>query len=464
MVEENPDNFQNQLKSLREKAKRREEEKELEALKKSFEPKAPPSKLEMLRKKDAEARKEEEERELGRKHGFLGKVDRKVGRVREVGSDLFSWWGKKLGFLLICGIVIFVLIWGYNLANTPKGKMFLAEAGVKVREGLDYPVVWFRNNVLNPAYASGDVWKTEQTTIEKSGIILKELKPVSKRVPIGAPLDLSFVYEAKNVKIDKTPLTPSCNIEGKKGKDKKFEILPKEPVIENDQELPFIQCRLQDTSNLGDKEVTVKGSLSFPYVTRSALRVYFIRRSTYNAKVKEPSNFWNVYNIKERLPIGANYDGQPVEVQIGAKTDNQQPVIVDDESQSVSNIVGVNLVNRWDGNVTQLTSFELSLPAGVEIDTSSSPLSLACPFELEDSTEEYNRYSVSKGYLDSVSKLEPLRKMGDITRFLCWVKTDPDKLMEGVEQLNKLYSVQVQYVYQTKERSAVIDIQGANVD
>lgn len=412
-----------------------------------------PSKLERWQAKADKVTDKERLKELKREHGVWGKVDRatSLGRYREGGRSFFSKVGEKLLLILIVAVIIIGIIYAVGYFRGPRGQMFLAEVGAKISEWNLNPVSLFQQYVIDPAYRSGDVWSTEKTTIEKSGILFTELKPVSRKIPVGEPMQFNFVYDVKNVEIEETPLTPNCYI---KGEDKTFEILPVNPVLYKDGSLPFIQCRLGDTDGLSD-EVTVRGSLSFPYVTRAALRVYFIRKGVYDVKVKRLSDFWKAYNINERLPIGANYDGQPLEVQIGAKQEGERQPVVVDESGAVSNIVGINLVNKWEGNISELTSLELSLPSGVEIDSGYHPEpNMGCPFEFEEETDEYNRYSVDKEYLDLIV---PIKK-GKMKHFVCWVKMDADTLMEGVEQLSRSYSVQAQYVYKTKERSTVVDV------
>lgn len=374
---------------------------------------------------------------------------------------------KSKGSTIVTIILIVVLVtfgfYGYSWASSDIGKQKISDFFYTVKTEYN-PFYWYGEQLKGARSEFGQIWATESNaTAEKVGIQFKAFEAVgSKIVPSGTPLAFRYKFDVgEGVNGIKPKLT--CKLTDKSSKyiseeelieSKTFRPENIEIFTENPLSYSNILCQVTTKKRSEDRIITAEGAMSFPFNQRGSLTVYFTKDMVNIGK-----KFFEAEGIKEKLPILAKYNNEPVELGIGVSDENIQPVIVG-ENQFPA--VGISLKNRWNGRVTKVTEMSLILPKEVTIDKQNSPSSLLCPFgEPISIRDKYVKYQAEKTHLDQLSEFG--RGVGETfetaIRFFCWLEVD-EGVLEGKPHTKKEYSADVSYEYEFQPRTETITLKG----
>ncbi len=435
------------------------------------------------------------------KEGNKGEEEEKPSKRRFFGGGKYSWrgsgqgWrgkepkleGKKFPVFTIALIIILIPllyivgVYGIAYAETPQAQ----RAATFFIETIPGEIIDFWRDIASPEGKIGTIWETDINQ-SKRGILFKDFELLlfnTKTVPAGKEWNFQFEFEAKNVDASDIPVTLGCYIKGKEDKDKvedkeeriEGEIKPDITITDVTRTTPICTFSGEQTELLKEeKTATVVGTASFPFTTKDvSLDVYFITYEQYETCEKQGfEDYFECYNLPLKNPIRAVYNGEPVSLAIGVGAEQEkQPVVVSyaDSPEGIKfyPLIGLLVSNEWSGNVNEITSFEIWLPEGMEIDeelsyTDGEPTYL-CPFthesEQEIDGEQYNKYSVSSEFLDDVNFKETIA-IETHKKFMCFLKSDNsfvDRAGEGIYWQGK-YMASIGYVYQLKDKVEVISI------
>ena len=369
--------------------------------------------------------------------------------------------GKTIFSIILIIILITLGFYGFFWASSDIGKQKLSDWKYTLSEY--NPLTWYGEQ-LKTAGEIGRVWETDtKKDAEKVGIIFEAFEAVgSKIVPSGSLVAFKYKLDVGEG-VRGTPLKLECNIkkDGKEITDLKPTIRPSEPKIYTDNPLSYsgILCQVNTKEEKEDLTIIAEGKISFPYERqRGSLRVYFTK-DTQNIGNK----FFEKYGIKEKLPIRATYNNEPVELGIGVNDEGIQPIMVGDEYSELGISppkIGFSLKNKWAGKVTKVREINLYLPKEIKINKEFSPPSTKCPFgEPISSGEDYIKYKAKTEYLN---QLMPFGKgLKEVIRtyeeFYCWVEID-ESILGGSLYVQDQYSIDISYDYEFQPKTETITL------
>lgn len=356
---------------------------------------------------------------------------------------------KGLIKVLIWIVVISVIIiGGCSMYRSQAGQVKIAEFQSAfqfwVAKGTTYikDTVSFDQNLYQT--------KTNPESKEK-GLILKSFTVASQidRIPPNGEAIFIYEVEPKNIEeldISDVKVSLNCTVE----EEIKSEFVDGEIILIPDKPTPYYtgavyQCKFK-TNPPQEKEETfnVDGRVIFEFETKDAtLKTYF-------TKNKDPKFLSDLGLSKSG---GVIYNGEPVMISMALGDSSQTAVFVGDEYNYYT--VGVTLRNQWDGTLLKVSSLELKLPNGVEINKIQSPTSVACPFGNPTQERSYNVYKAEQSYIERINEV----KSYEYVSFSCFVKIDPSILQldtEAYAQRNIIASSS--YTYATRFMTKAITL------
>ncbi len=366
---------------------------------------------------------------------------------------------RGLGFYIFTILIVFVAVfgglYGISYAQTPEGQRTIATVGAWPAELVSEAEDFFKK----PAEIAKATWTAKiNKSNEGYGITFVKFQSVgSKKIPAGSTASFKYVVGV-GAGVENINLNLDCKVDPKevvKGDVSKIpqdtlKISTENPAIANNLRCNF----LTDDQLKEDKTVTVKGMMSFSIpVQRTSLKVYLLASKEYeDLKGKD---FFVVNNKPDNLPIKSVYNGEPVEVGIGISEDSKQPVVVGQNYPP--SLVGISLINKWDGKVTSIDSLSLILPEGVSIDESMSPSTELCPFSQGVPYNKVVKYEADKDLLKNIAPFGS-GESSTFQNFECWLKVD-DNLVEGRKAgFETSYHVDLGYSYSFNEKSDIITV------
>ncbi len=367
---------------------------------------------------------------------------------------------KRSGLGIILTIsILFMLVFGglyaYYYLTSPGGQRFLGGVATTY-EGVQR---FFVDLFVQKPREVGTIFtaETNKTSMDYGVKFTKFESVGSKRIPAGSTASFRYVVTVGE-NVGNVKLNLVCNADPKDVVDGDIRLIPNEPLrlsTENSAMANNLRCTFKTKGDIEeDKTVTVKGKINFDVSDqRTSLKVYLLSQKEYEAL--EGKDFFKENNKDEKLPIKAVYNGEPVEVGIGVSENLKQPVVVGDDYPVP--LVGISLINRWDGKVTKIKKLLLFLPEGVTINKEMSPQSELCPFSEGTPRGKYIEYAADENILGN------LRAFGsgeenNYQNFECWLKIE-NSLVEGRKAgLDTAYHTEISYDYSFNEKSDVITV------
>ncbi len=357
--------------------------------------------------------------------------------------------------LLIVFVGVFAVLYGVSYAETPEGQRFIAKVESLPAKG----IAEIEDILWKPAEIAKATWTAEiNRSNEGYGITFVNFQSVgSKKIPAGSTASFKYVVGV-GAGVENINLNLDCKVDPKEVVRGDVSKMPKDTLkisTENPATANNLRCNFLTNDEIKeDRTVTVKGLMSFSIpVQRTSLKVYLLSSKEYeDLKGKD---FFVVNNKQDKLPIKAVYNGEPVEVGIGVSDDSKQPVVIG--SNYPIPLVGISLINKWDGKVTSIDSLSLILPDGVSIDSTMSPPTESCPFSDGIPYNKVVKYDADKDLLKNIPPFGS-GESSTFQNFECWLKVD-DKLVEGREAgLETAYHVDLGYSYAFNEKSDIITV------
>ncbi|MEM4245149.1 MAG: hypothetical protein QXR60_03020 [Candidatus Nanoarchaeia archaeon] len=365
---------------------------------------------------------------------------------------------RGLGFILTI-VILFMLVFGglyaYYYLTSPGGQRFLGNVATTYQGVQSFFVDLF---VQKPREV-GTIFtaETNKTSMDYGVKFTKFESVGSKRIPAGSTASFKYVVTVGE-NVGNVKLNLACNVEPKDVVSGGINLIPNEPLklsTENSAMANNLRCTFKTNENIEeDRTVTVKGKINFDVSDqRTSLKVYLLSQKEYEAF--EGKDFFKENNIDEKLPIKAVYNGEPVEVGIGVSENLKQPVVVGDDYPVP--LVGISLINRWDGKVTKIRKMLLFLPEGVTINKEMSPQSDLCPFSEGTSRGKYVEYIADEAILSNLPAFGSGEE-NNYQNFECWLKIEKS-LVEGRKAgLETAYHTEISYDYSFNEKSDVITV------
>lgn len=374
---------------------------------------------------------------------------------------------KKKSTILLAVFLLSLLLLGtyaYYWFQSPSGQRTLIEIKEFI---IKYnPISMFQRMLQEAEDVSKNAWDTNiNKTSTVKGIIFKSFKPISTtEFAQGAPISLKYDFELKNTVVENLPLTVSCAIKNKDiksepGTETGVKIIPS-PIITITGNRIYEEIRCVISSEITQKlkgPITFVGKGSFPFKTKDViLPVYFITKETERGLGKE--SFFSKFNINEKLPIRAVYQGEPLEVGIGVSANDRQPVVIGEGRHP---LIGITLKNRWNGKMTELKGLVLSVPKEMTINQglSQNPNDI-CPFVLSSTDNKFNRYRIDSNIMNKIKI-----SSGRIMTFECWFDVVDNLVDSSAYYAKKYYKVDAEYNYEFEEKTTTVsirEIKGAN--
>lgn len=296
------------------------------------------------------------------------------------------------------------------------------------------------------------------SSVEEYGLKFNKFESVGgKRIPSGASASFKYIVKVS----ENTPNTPvelSCNVDSPEIVDGEISLMPSGVIqvsSDNQDIANNLRCNFKTKESASDKNIVVRGSITANIPTqRNSIKVYLLDEKEYNNL--KGQDFFKVNNKQEKLPIKSVYSKEPVEVGIGVSDDLKQPVVVGDNYYPM---VGLSLINRWDGKVKSLESMSLFLPDGVSIDEEKSPKSIICPFEYSRSSPNGKTriYDADKELLAGIGSFG-FGESENFKTFECRLSVEKS-LVEGKKTgFVTAYYVDLGYVYVLREKTDTISL------
>jgi hypothetical protein len=226
-------------------------------------------------------------------------------------------------------------------------------------------------NQLN--YATGGLYESRVDKEEKVplGVYIESVDPAMPMFFSNEEVLVFAKVRAKTPDIDeKVMVQVSCNV---KSDDETIrgELRPRASAhLGKDESINF-QCWFgEGVLPLGDSVVNV--DVNFSFTTRSSLKRYFLEGTVFNEKFeRSASNVWATppySSIVDKRPV-TRVSNAPVRVTMAA-TDTEIIGIyrTDSEENFWQPRFTILIQKIWDGNLKQINTMELSLPAGLKID------------------------------------------------------------------------------------------------
>ena len=376
-------------------------------------------------------------------------------------SSIVKAFGKFLKFLIPFLIIIILFFYFYY------------NWGVYGTYWDEYVVVTY-NDLENQAYSfifdrfSGfeTMWGTEKAPdAEDLGIIFEGFSTVTPVIPSGD--EAVFIYDF-SVSDDvgetgEVPLELICLSE-----QEEFYEQDKTITSSSDGDVMVSamnpgsylnnKCTIKTTKINKDEVLKVKGSARFTYSTEDVtLDVYFLKGDLYRTQGKD---FFDIYNIDEKLPIKSKYNGEPVAIGIGTSLQEgkqyQQPVSTDSEYAYIA----LTLRNEWNGFVSRLEGVEFYLPLGVELHEEEKGDNLICPFKGGDEDKRgYNKYAADENILEKIDKFGHEQEMNFVS-FFCRIEMEDSTLLRDSPHTKKQYIASAEYVYEFSPKAANVKLMG----
>jgi hypothetical protein len=356
-------------------------------------------------------------------------------------------WLAKLFTIAILIVLAIGGIYAYYWAQSSSGQSFMTDSKSMLSKGVQYvtPSYW-----ATRAQRIGNIWDTDTNpkSTEK-GIIFKDFSILSPETPAGSAFNVLYDLEIKNTEVASIPITLSCGMEAN-DKTIKGTIIPSSTItvsVTTIDQAPVYQFLGQDTKGLKGS-VEVEGKVSFPFETKDAkLKVYFTTKKVKDQLGKE--DFFKFYKIKESLPIKVTYNGEPIKVGIGA-THSKQPVVI---TKGINPIIGISLLNEWDGNMTSINSLNMYLPTGITINKkiSQNPSTL-CPFIKRRDGSATTEFAIADEFKKKISLAK-----GQSRSFRCWLDVDETFVGSG-NYIQKEYEVDASYNYELEPKKASVTV------
>ncbi|MFH1210943.1 MAG: hypothetical protein V1645_03425 [archaeon] len=367
---------------------------------------------------------------------------------------------KQSGLTAVLTIgILFMLVfgglYGYYYFGSAGGQRLIA-TGVSSYQDV---ARFFTDLFVQRPKEVGNIWTaSSNSTAVDYGVKFVKFESVgAKKIPAGATASFKYVVtvglgvENINLKLDcSVDPADAVNGEVRKVPSESLKLSSETSAVANN-----LRCNFKTSDKIEeDKTLTVRGNMSFQIPTqRSSMKVYLLNSKEYEAL--QGKDFFKENRKEDKLPIKALYNGEPVEVGIGVSEDLKQPVVVG-EGYPVP-LVGVSLINRWDGKVIKINSMSLILPNGVTIDRELSPVSELCPFQESSETGKFTKYDADTSMLSRVSAFGSGEQM-NLQTFECWLKIS-DSLVAGRKAgFETSYHVDVGYEYIFNEKSDVITV------
>lgn len=353
---------------------------------------------------------------------------------------------KSLWVFMVLALIL-LGVYAYYWAASPGGQRMIVQAKNLFMEY--NPATWYTKQIAK-AQDIGNVWSAEPVAAEKKGILFESFRPTgSEEIPQGSIALFTYGLKLSNAEVTRTPLTMTCEV---KDKNLAGQVLPANPIYITGRRITEdVRCRLpKEITQSLDGTVEVMGGVSFPFKTEDVrLKVYFTSRAMEDS-LPEGQDMFSYMHIDESQPIRAQYNGEPIEIGIGVSTENTQPVILNEGTHP---LVGITINNRWDGNMTKLTSLKLTLPRELTInqELSANPNEI-CPFTLSRQGRETNEYKASNEFISTFSLAsERLRS------FECWLDVSAD-FLGNAPYVVKEYRVDAEYEYELPKQTATITV------
>ncbi|MDD4878232.1 MAG: hypothetical protein PHO02_04310 [Candidatus Nanoarchaeia archaeon] len=383
-----------------------------------------------------------------RKKGFLGWANKWTNADSYAPSEKGKKTTKNKALWVFMVLALFLVgTYAYYWAASPGGQRSLVQAKNLFMEY--NPATWYQKQI-GKAQDIGNIWSSEPVTAEKKGILFESFKPTgSEEIPQGSIALFTYGLKLSNADVARTPLTLTCEI---KENNLQGQILPSNPMyVTGTRITDNARCRLpKEMTSALSGTVEVMGGVSFPFKTEDVrLKVYFTSRAMEDS-LPSGEDLFSYMHIGESQPIRAEYKGEPIEIGLGVSTENIQPVVLDETSNP---LVGITINNRWDGNMTKLTSLKLVLPRELTInqELSANPNEI-CPFTLSRQGRETNEYKASEEFISAFTLAsERLRS------FECWLDASPD-MLGNAPYMVKEYKVDAEYEYELPKKTSTITV------
>ncbi len=356
-------------------------------------------------------------------------------------------WIKSVAPTLIIGFILVVLVFaGYMYSTSAGAERLYEDAKSFGSKAINYiPGIFSRAESV----AVG-AWDTESEVGigERTGIVFEEFKSLSKEIPQGSQLMLSYKLGIENTYLEPTRLDVSCNV---KGRDIEGSISPEDIVLEGNRVGKNVRCIFSpdQTMQMGGT-MTVTGKVSYEYETRDVeLPVYF---TTFDVirNLEEDEDFFESLGIPESNPIRAKYYGEPIAIAIGVNTEEEQPVLIEEESPL---LFGITLNNKWTGEMKELNDMRIEVPVEMQMSELSNAPTSICPFVESRSGRALREYKMAREYVEDVEL-----KLGESRTFECFFDADPSLIGMGEPYAKRSYWAHAKYVYQLPEMTESITI------
>ncbi|MBI4447956.1 hypothetical protein HY643_03170 [Candidatus Woesearchaeota archaeon] len=394
----------------------------------------------------------------GEEIGQYGRTDiRKY--VAGGGATARSIFGRVLFVILIIVLLTFAYF-GYVWVTSTEGERTLTD--VKNWFSENNPVTWYQRNILQRATNIGNIWVAEPNkTAEEKGVLFNDFFVVGdKELPLGQKLVLAYDLSISNAEVANLPLYLGCKM---LKEEIEAEILPENPVKISGMAVPDITC-VFDTKQINLTNARepreIEGQVTFPFKTEDAtLKVYFVSEKT--SQELKGKDFFSTYNLDINQPIRVVYNGEPLEVGIGANRKDVQPVVVGGKQT----ILGLRLRNAWKGKVEKITEITLWLPKEVTINNalSQNPSNL-CPFVNQGLDGETNKYVLADEYKEKIAfgqRIKEQEKTAQLPSeektFECWLDVSDD-ILSGALYSVKEYKATVGYIYEMPKKTATVTL------
>ncbi len=311
-------------------------------------------------------------------------------------------------------------------------------------------------------YGSGQQYyesKVDENSKKKLGVYIEELTKNPREYNDNEQIVLDAILTAENfISDEEDPSFEPINIQLSCAAYKKDKIYTKGRIIPTERyeitsyDVENIQCAFEPWQlERGNYEIRVEATFNFE--TQAYLKRYFVSKEKIDSLrrkqlIKKDEDILKLNKIDDTNPISKNSVG-PVTIEASERI----PIIIKLDSENINkNLFGVQLENKWEGEIDKVKNIQFFIPEGVEIEKGG------CSFHMKNypiPDEKYEGYSFFKTNASNNPKLNDIEKAVEQK---CWMVIDPSNIQDILQPgdvTTRYFRMIAEYDYTLEEKTNI---------